>query len=147
MAGELSAEDMKALATKFDSTSAFVKLDGQLIRAMGYNADLCQANNDQELMKVGQLMNTVQNFPVTWIKEKLGGAKYVIVWIVFFRGRTNVPLDVLAEGLSHLSQIKSRDQKNFDTAFNFLIEFAKKGKFCVDLNNGADVEMIKKAID
>ncbi len=114
---------------------------------MAIPSSLVHETQDTELYQVSSILATTKNLNVEFIKGKLSSVKYLMPWVVFYRGRTVAPLDIFAEGLSHYSQIKGRSQKNFEEAFKILKELTGKEQYAVDLNNEADVKIIKKCFD
>lgn len=104
--GALSGDEIKKLAEKFDATEEFVKLDQELVKGMGLSKDICHSTQDSELYAINSLLSSSKNLNTEKLKELFNckeASKYLLNWVVLYRGRTCVPLDMFAEGLSHLS--------------------------------------------
>ena len=143
----LSESELKTLAEKFHSTPEFIKLDGELIRGMGFTEELCGTAEDAEAYEIKEILKTTNNLNIQYIKERLTSFKYLIPWIVMFRGRTYLPIDVFAEGLSYLSQIKGRNQDNFNKVNKLLLDYAGQGQVSFDISKPEDLGIIKKCMD
>ena len=88
MAEPLGDSELKQLAEIFHASPEFLKLDGELVRGMGFTEDLCGTNEDVEAYQITQILQATKNFNYQYIKEKLSNVKFVVPWVVMYRGRT-----------------------------------------------------------